>query len=328
MCVGVVSLVLLRPEFMLAAVLASAAIAWTTAPAQPRRAAAPSIDVRMEAAAASSYDRVSDAPVEHLQRYLQLRTVLSGEPLPDEAVEALISRIEDEHPPAPVDEGRLWGEWQLVWQKNAKQATRSQKALAPLPQYSNFQMAEYGKSGKYGGYRTKIFRNIVRLTRNRVQVVADVAYTLPASSSAVVDADDGSATPVNRLGSSICTPSPPYIRARPQTTSAAAKPLCAGMRAQETLASSSLTVRLVWTAPRHALSLCSLFAGRASVELQIGRRFRWRPLRIPLPLKGEGFLDVVFLSKDMRITRGSRGGCFVHLRPELISREAAQVTGA
>ena len=313
---------------MLAAVLASAAIAWTTAPAQPRRAAAPSIDVRMEAAAASSYDRVSDAPVEHLQRYLQLRAVLSGEPLPDEAVEALISRIEDEHPPAPVDEGWLWGEWQLVWQKNAKQATRSQKALAPLPQYSNFQMAEYGKSGKYGGYRTKIFRNIVRLTRNRVQVVADVAYTLPASSSAAVDADDGSATPVNRLGSSICTPSPPYIRARPQTTSAAAKPLCAGMRARDPcviLADRPPGVDL--PPPTCSLSLLSL---RRQGER---RAADWSTLPVaaaahPVATQGRGLLGCRLLVQGHANHAWLAWRLFCPLRPELISREAAQVTGA
>ena len=52
----------------------------------------------------------------------------------------------------------------------------------------------------------------------------------------------------------------------------------------------------------------------ARLELKLGRRFGWKPLRIPLPLNGEGWLDVTYLSDEMRITRGNRGGVFVHMR--------------
>ena len=31
---------------------------------------------------------------------------------------------------------------------------------------------------------------------------------------------------------------------------------------------------------------------RASVQLALGRRWGWRPLRLPLPLRGEGWLEV------------------------------------
>ena len=44
---------------------------------------------------------------------------------------------------------------------------------------------------------------------------------------------------------------------------------------------------------------------------------------VPLPLRGEGWLEVVYLSDGMRITRGNRGGVFVHLRPELLTERAA-----
>ena len=57
----------------------------------------------------------------------------------------------------------------------------------------------------------------------------------------------------------------------------------------------------------------------AHAELSLGRRFGWRPLRAPLPLKGEGWLDVTYLSDEMRVTRGNRGGLFVHVRPELVA---------
>jgi len=59
------------------------------------------------------------------------------------------------------------------------------------------------------------------------------------------------------------------------------------------------------------------------VEISVGRRFGWKPLRVPLPIKGVGWLDVTYLSDTMRVTRGNRGGVFVHLRPELLTREAA-----
>ena len=63
---------------------------------------------------------------------------------------------------------------------------------------------------------------------------------------------------------------------------------------------------------------------KAGVEAKLGKRFGWKPLWVPLPLRGEGYLDVVYLSPTMRITRGNRGGVFVHLRPELLTREAVE----
>ena len=142
------------------------------------------------------------------------------------------------------------GEWQLCWQQNAKEATKSQKALAPLPQYSNFITDDNGKN---------VFRNIVQVTKSRVKVVADVEYSTPTADCELP----------SRLDSTICA---------------------------------------------------------ASLQLAIGRRFGWKPLKIPLPLRGVGWLDVNFLSDDMRITRGNRGGLFVHLRPRLLTREEAEAT--
>lgn len=62
----------------------------------------------------------------------------------------------------------------------------------------------------------------------------------------------------------------------------------------------------------------------AGLYIKLGERFGWKPLRIPLPLKGEGWLDVTYQSDDMRITRGNRGGVFVHMRPEILTRAAAE----
>jgi hypothetical protein len=56
----------------------------------------------------------------------------------------------------------------------------------------------------------------------------------------------------------------------------------------------------------------------ADLQARIGKRFGWKPLRIPLPLKGKGWLDIIHVSEQMRITRGNRGGLFVHLRPHLL----------
>lgn len=56
----------------------------------------------------------------------------------------------------------------------------------------------------------------------------------------------------------------------------------------------------------------------AGLTVRIGERFgRREPFRVPLPLRGTGWLDVTYLDEAMRITRGNRGGLFVHVRPEL-----------
>ena len=199
---------------------------------------------------------ITQPPEQLLQRYLQLRHILSGEPLEDAYVLSLIRQIAAATPPS-FDEGTIWGDWQLVYQKDAKDSTKSQKALNGLPAYANFMMAEYGQSGLYNGYTTKIFRNLVYVSKERFQVIADVAYTPPAADSP---------TP-NRIGSVIC---------------------------------------------------------KAGVQMKLGRRFGWKPLWLPLPLKGTGWLDVVYLDEEMRITKGNRGGVFVHIRPNLLTREAAE----
>mmetsp|Transcript_16616 Transcript_16616/g.34091 ORF Transcript_16616/g.34091 Transcript_16616/m.34091 type:complete len:238 (+) Transcript_16616:13-726(+) len=46
------------------------------------------------------------------------------------------------------------------------------------------------------------------------------------------------------------------------------------------------------------------------------------PLPLPLRAKG-GWLDFLYLDQDLRITRGNRGGLFIHVRPDLL-REKMQ----
>ena len=46
----------------------------------------------------------------------------------------------------------------------------------------------------------------------------------------------------------------------------------------------------------------------------------WKLPKLPLPLRAKGgFLDVLYLDEDMRITRGNRGGLFVHFRPDFLN---------
>jgi len=46
-------------------------------------------------------------------------------------------------------------------------------------------------------------------------------------------------------------------------------------------------------------------------------KFGW--LRIPLPLRAKGgWLDFLYLDEDLRITRGNKGGTFIHIRPDKI----------
>ena len=45
----------------------------------------------------------------------------------------------------------------------------------------------------------------------------------------------------------------------------------------------------------------------------------WKLPKLPLPLRVKGgYLDFLYLDNNMRITRGNRGGLFVHFRPEFL----------
>uniref|UniRef100_A0A7S0Q407 Plastid lipid-associated protein/fibrillin conserved domain-containing protein n=2 Tax=Coccolithus braarudii TaxID=221442 RepID=A0A7S0Q407_9EUKA len=215
--------------------------------APPVEECALTVEAISGAAASAGADGSVDAATT-LWRYLQLKNILlSATPLKDETVLSLIMKAEAQVVPLEFDERAVWGDWQLCWQLNTADATRSQKALSSRPQFSNFMVDEDG---------TKVFRNIAHVTRSRLRIVADVAYT----------------------------------------------PLAAGSETPGRLA--------------------SVISG-AHAELRLGRRFGLPRLRIPLPLKGEGWLDLTYVSDKMRITRGNRGGLFVHLRPHLLSESAA-----
>lgn len=57
----------------------------------------------------------------------------------------------------------------------------------------------------------------------------------------------------------------------------------------------------------------------------------WKLPRVPLPLKVKGgYLDFEYLDGDLRITKGNRGGVFVHFRPKFYQeqRTLRQVAGA
>eukprot|EP00532_Pseudo-nitzschia_australis_P003867 CAMPEP_0168187236 /NCGR_PEP_ID=MMETSP0139_2-20121125/14916_1 /TAXON_ID=44445 /ORGANISM="Pseudo-nitzschia australis, Strain 10249 10 AB" /LENGTH=271 /DNA_ID=CAMNT_0008109413 /DNA_START=130 /DNA_END=945 /DNA_ORIENTATION=- len=51
--------------------------------------------------------------------------------------------------------------------------------------------------------------------------------------------------------------------------------------------------------------------------------FKWWKLPgIPFPLpKTKGFLEVVYLDQDIRVTKGNRGGFFVHFRPGFLKQQ-------
>mmetsp|Transcript_10518 Transcript_10518/g.31637 ORF Transcript_10518/g.31637 Transcript_10518/m.31637 type:complete len:217 (+) Transcript_10518:418-1068(+) len=195
-------------------------------PAQ-RNAPAPRV-VRLRAAA------VVETPAKEL-----LATLTAPEPAArTEQLKNLIERTEATFEPRAFEEQNIKGSWRLRYQLDAKAATRSQKALAGFPADSDFINDESGR---------RVFRNVARLSSERVYVVADVAYEV------------GDLLP-NRLVSDISA---------------------------------------------------------AGLYVHVGRRWNWKPLRIPLPIKGKGWLDVTYLDDSMRVTRGNRGGLFVHVRPEL-----------
>jgi len=46
----------------------------------------------------------------------------------------------------------------------------------------------------------------------------------------------------------------------------------------------------------------------------------WKLPKLPLPLRAKGgYLDVLYLDEDMRITRGNRGGIFIHFRRDFLN---------
>lgn len=60
----------------------------------------------------------------------------------------------------------------------------------------------------------------------------------------------------------------------------------------------------------------------------IGASFEyWKLPKLPLPIRSKGgFLDFLYLDEDMRITRGNRGGLFIHYRPEFFEAVKNVVT--
>jgi hypothetical protein len=53
-------------------------------------------------------------------------------------------------------------------------------------------------------------------------------------------------------------------------------------------------------------------------------KFWWLP-KISLPLRRKGgYLDFIYMDKDIRVTKGNRGGLFVHFRPEFLEEQLSQ----
>lgn len=52
---------------------------------------------------------------------------------------------------------------------------------------------------------------------------------------------------------------------------------------------------------------------RTQVDIE-GAYVALGPLRVPLPVKGSGFVDWLYLDGALRVTRGSKGSLFVHVR--------------
>ena len=48
----------------------------------------------------------------------------------------------------------------------------------------------------------------------------------------------------------------------------------------------------------------------------------WKLPKVKLPLRKKGgYLDFIYMDKDIRVTRGNRGGLFVHFRPEFLEEQ-------
>jgi hypothetical protein len=63
----------------------------------------------------------------------------------------------------------------------------------------------------------------------------------------------------------------------------------------------------------------SIVLRRIACDIVGGYLKVWRLPGLPLPLRVEGgYLDFLYLDGDLRVTRGNRGGLFVHVRPETL----------
>jgi hypothetical protein len=50
----------------------------------------------------------------------------------------------------------------------------------------------------------------------------------------------------------------------------------------------------------------------------------WKLPRLSLPLKRKGgYLEFIYMDEDIRITKGNRGGLFVHFRPDFLEKQLA-----
>jgi hypothetical protein len=58
----------------------------------------------------------------------------------------------------------------------------------------------------------------------------------------------------------------------------------------------------------------------------VGASFKfWKLPKLPLPLRKKGgYLDFIYMDKDIRVTRGNRGGLFVHFRPAFLKEQLSQ----
>jgi hypothetical protein len=63
----------------------------------------------------------------------------------------------------------------------------------------------------------------------------------------------------------------------------------------------------------------SIVLRRIACDIVGGYLKVWKLPGLPLPLRAKGgYLDFLYLDKDLRVTRGNRGGLFVHVRPETL----------
>lgn len=82
------------------------------------------------------------------------------------------------------------------------------------------------------------------------------------------------------------------------------------------------TVRYTPTSDAFSTSADGKIVVRRIVCQIINAFFKWWKLPgIPFPLpKKKGFLEVVYLDEDIRVTKGNRGGFFVHFRPGFLNQ--------
>jgi len=203
----------------------------------------------------------------------------------DGAVLPLIGLMQTESStPAPATSDRAGGTWRLVWSQQAENASPLQVRAAR----------------RCGGVV------LLRVTDRRASawlykllLALALAHTLGTQST----------TPTNRIIPPTSNPTQPNPTHQKWGSQQAKS-----YQIIDAAAGTLENVVDLGAAQIRAQATCSA-ASDSRTDVNISGAFlKTGPIRVPLPVSGTGFVDWLYLSEGVRVTRGSKGSLFVHVK--------------